>query len=274
MILTRCPACGTRFRVTPEQLRAREGRVRCGRCRAAFNALEALDEAARAVPLPTATEQEPPAAASAPVESLCETEHDAAGGVVFAARAIAAGEPETFAADAGIPSTSEPLPRRRHAWLRAGSWSLAAVLLLALAIGQAGYFFRSELAVAVPSSKTWLEQACAALGCEVELPRRAELLSVEASDLRPHAGSKDQFALSATLRNRAPFAMEFPHLELTLTDTADRALARRVFPPREYLLAGENPSAGMPGQSSFQLSLAIEAASLGAAGYRLYVFYP
>ncbi|OIP10626.1 MAG: hypothetical protein AUK49_03620 [Betaproteobacteria bacterium CG2_30_68_42] len=246
--------------------------MRCGRCRAAFNALEALDEAARAVPLPTATEQEPPAAASAPVDSRPETESGSAA--AFAAQAIAAGEPHTFAADAGIPSTSEPLPRRRHAWLRAGSWSLAAVLLLALAIGQAGYFFRSELAVAVPSSKTWLEQACAALGCEVELPRRAELLSVEASDLRPHAGSKDQFALSATLRNRAPFAMEFPHLELTLTDTADRALARRVFPPREYLLAGENPSAGMPGQSSFQLSLAIEAASLGAAGYRLYVFYP
>lgn len=40
MILTRCPACGTTFRVLPEQLEARGGRVRCGHCRHAFHALE------------------------------------------------------------------------------------------------------------------------------------------------------------------------------------------------------------------------------------------
>ncbi len=44
MILARCPACSTTFRVRPEQLRARQGRVRCGQCNHAFNALEALVE--------------------------------------------------------------------------------------------------------------------------------------------------------------------------------------------------------------------------------------
>ena len=42
MILARCPACATTFRVRPEQLRARQGRVRCGHCQHAFNALETL----------------------------------------------------------------------------------------------------------------------------------------------------------------------------------------------------------------------------------------
>ncbi len=41
MILTRCPECGTMFRVRPEQLEARAGRVRCGQCQHAFNALDA-----------------------------------------------------------------------------------------------------------------------------------------------------------------------------------------------------------------------------------------
>jgi len=51
MILARCPACATTFRVRPEQLRARQGRVRCGQCNHAFNALETLvDE--NAVPIP------------------------------------------------------------------------------------------------------------------------------------------------------------------------------------------------------------------------------
>ncbi len=42
MILARCPECSTTFRVRPEQLRARQGRVRCGQCQHAFNALETL----------------------------------------------------------------------------------------------------------------------------------------------------------------------------------------------------------------------------------------
>lgn len=42
MILARCPACSTTFRVRPEQLNARQGRVRCGQCNHAFNALESV----------------------------------------------------------------------------------------------------------------------------------------------------------------------------------------------------------------------------------------
>jgi len=44
MILARCPACSTTFRVRPEQLNARQGRVRCGQCNHAFNALESTVE--------------------------------------------------------------------------------------------------------------------------------------------------------------------------------------------------------------------------------------
>ena len=44
MILARCPECSTTFRVLPEQLRVRQGRVRCGQCNHAFNALETLVE--------------------------------------------------------------------------------------------------------------------------------------------------------------------------------------------------------------------------------------
>ena len=39
---TRCPDCQTTFRVTPEQLKARAGKVRCGQCQHVFNALDSL----------------------------------------------------------------------------------------------------------------------------------------------------------------------------------------------------------------------------------------
>lgn len=41
---TRCPECQTTFRVTPDQLRARAGKVRCGQCQVVFNALDSLIE--------------------------------------------------------------------------------------------------------------------------------------------------------------------------------------------------------------------------------------
>lgn len=44
MMLTRCPLCATAFRVTPEQLRVRNGQVRCGHCHGVFNALDFLEE--------------------------------------------------------------------------------------------------------------------------------------------------------------------------------------------------------------------------------------
>lgn len=53
-MLTCCPACTTSFRVTPEQLKVRAGKVRCGKCQTVFNALDSLVE-------------QPPEAATAPV---------------------------------------------------------------------------------------------------------------------------------------------------------------------------------------------------------------
>lgn len=41
-IVTQCPGCGTRFRVTPPQLQAQHGMVRCGRCAKVFDGLKTL----------------------------------------------------------------------------------------------------------------------------------------------------------------------------------------------------------------------------------------
>ena len=41
-LATRCPSCGTVFRVVQDQLRVSEGWVRCGRCNGVFNAAEVM----------------------------------------------------------------------------------------------------------------------------------------------------------------------------------------------------------------------------------------
>jgi predicted Zn finger-like uncharacterized protein len=47
-LATRCPACGTVFRVVDDQLRVSDGWVRCGRCSEVFNAVEHIVDAATA----------------------------------------------------------------------------------------------------------------------------------------------------------------------------------------------------------------------------------
>ena len=49
LMRTRCPECGTVFRVTSEQLRRKAGKVRCGQCQAVFNAFDEqlIDELTR-----------------------------------------------------------------------------------------------------------------------------------------------------------------------------------------------------------------------------------
>jgi len=47
---TQCPACSTCFRITPEQLQAAGGKVRCGECRTVFHAPDFLTDTLPAAP--------------------------------------------------------------------------------------------------------------------------------------------------------------------------------------------------------------------------------
>src|SRR4051812_10548413 len=64
-LITRCPSCATTFRVSPAQLSARGGRVRCGKCDAAFDGVANLlaDEAAARLSEAASTAFEAPEAA-------------------------------------------------------------------------------------------------------------------------------------------------------------------------------------------------------------------
>lgn len=53
-LITRCPACGTMFKVVPDQLRISEGWVRCGHCTEVFDASANLQAEASAEPMPPA----------------------------------------------------------------------------------------------------------------------------------------------------------------------------------------------------------------------------
>ena len=72
-LATRCPACGTTFRVVQDQLKVSEGWVRCGRCNEVFNAIEGLfdlDRDGAPAPAASATKDRPAAGGGAVVRDV------------------------------------------------------------------------------------------------------------------------------------------------------------------------------------------------------------
>jgi predicted Zn finger-like uncharacterized protein len=143
------------------------------------------------------------------------------------------------------------------------------VALVALVI-QGTYWFRSELAARAPGLRPLLTAACRPLGCTVSLPRQAELITIESSDLQSDG---DYLVLVAILRNRATFTQAFPEIELTLTDPREQPVVRRVLRPPDYLDPSARIDAGAAPGAEVLARVYIDASKVNASGYRVLVFY-
>lgn len=214
---------------------------------------------------PEAPPDEPRIEAAAPVERDGE-EPFAIGSAAEPEEIFSAVESDSEALDRHY---GRPPPERKSRWLA----GLVAGLLLGTLAAQSIYLFRGEIARDWPALRPALVAACAPLNCVVPLPQVAAALSVEASDLQAEPGRPGHYTLHATLRNRAPHPQAFPHLELTLLDGREQALARKVFTPQEWT-PDANHGEGFAAASELAVVLPLEAANVSPAGYRIYVFYP
>jgi predicted Zn finger-like uncharacterized protein len=157
--------------------------------------------------------------------------------------------------------------------LRIGMAIVLPFLLIA-ALAQSAYTFRDRLAAWFPQTKPLLSQACAYIGCQIGLPMQIESVSIESSELQALAANQNTFSLVALLRNRGETVQAWPSIELTLNDTNEKALARRIIMPRDYLPSPQEINKGFAPKSEQSIKLFFELAQLKAAGYRVYLFYP
>jgi hypothetical protein len=139
---------------------------------------------------------------------------------------------------------------------------------------QAAYAFRTEMMVLLPQTHSYYMRLCQSLGCVIGLPKLSNYLHIEASDLKavdPLHPNEIQLLLS--VRNRAPIDLAYPAFELTLTNSLEQAIARRVFLPAEYLPPTAQ-SGGLMAGTELPIRLYLDTGALRAIGYRLYLFYP
>lgn len=320
---TRCTACGTVFRVVPDQLRVSEGWVRCGRCSEVFNAAEALldldtgtprgtpADAQRAMvkfgaartgspPPPAAPppaladfglkppprrERELPAPAPEPEPESVPTMDEAVSRFLAdaadpppAPRADSAGddfsaEPRNEPARAGGTKPSflrqaERAARWRQPRVRAALAATVVLGVVGLAV-QLGLEYRDLVAARFPTLRPVLQAVCEPLGCRIGPAHVIDSLVVESSGL-VRVEKSSVYRLSVALRNRAALEVALPALELALTDSQGKLVARRVLSASELGVNTTTLGAGR----ELQLQATLQAATAPVAGYTIELFYP
>lgn len=172
------------------------------------------------------------------------------------------------------PEPSFVRAARRHAFWRrppvrlallAGAALLASALLAQIALQQ-----RNFLAAAQPAWRPVLGALCAPLQCSIGAYRDIAAVAIDSSSFNKARGNSYQLAL--TLTNRSGLAVELPAVELTLTDTNDQPVVRRVLAPKDLHAPATLQKRGeWSGTVQVQLALADSAR---IAGYRVLAFYP
>lgn len=311
-LATKCPQCGSLFRVVADQLKLRGGLVRCGQCHSVFDAIGSLTYLDDSVVAPMRTaKEEAPAARPAPEPGTDEapaTRHAIGRSTTLRISPVPPAtlvrpieSPEAGQDEKPVDEAVEPIvvlpvatddeardteeaerspsftrPKRR----KRGGFSVVygggVALLALLAVIQLAVIFRGQLLIHWPQARPVLAELCGVFRCTVSWPMQADRLAVIGTELQAIQGT-DALELGALIRNRAEFTQALPAIEVTLTDARNRPLARKVFTPADYLSSAGEPTTrlqeGLAPGGDLAIRIYFEARGLSPAGFLVYPFY-
>ena len=170
---------------------------------------------------------------------------------------------------------SPPSANPPQSGLRRFVLSLVALALFAVLAVQVAMLERDRLAAMFPQFKPALMLMCEKLGCKVASLRQIESVVIDSSSFNRSKG--DTYRLNIGLRNTASVDVALPSVELTLTDSQDQALVRRVLSAAELVKPGSTESvlaAGAEWQGQATITVRLAANAERFTGYRVLAFYP
>lgn len=148
------------------------------------------------------------------------------------------------------------------------------IFLAILATLQTLFFMRADLAKQWPAFKPALTHACQFLGCKLPLPQKVELLAIDDTELVKDETHEGIVKFNSLIINNAPYAQDFPSIELTLTDAQDLPLIRRKITPKEYLKGSKaNLDDGFTANDEVHVILNLKVADQPVTGFRAYLVY-
>ena len=163
-------------------------------------------------------------------------------------------------------------PATGSGMLMRAAWAcLSWVLVLGLA-GQIVLQERDRIAAFEPDLQPWLQVICDRLNCKLSPWRKIEMIVIDSAAFT--RVRDDSYRLSLTLKNTATVPVGMPVLELTLTDTLDQPVVRRVLSRPEIDSRSDAIAAGV----EFPVVVTMTVNPAGGvdriAGYRVLAFYP
>jgi predicted Zn finger-like uncharacterized protein len=267
--ITVCPQCNTHFKITQAQSESHQGMVRCGHCKNVFNAMDNSYSQPEQLDLPLMLDDIADVTALHPVYTPSVTLQKEGLSSLSPEAAARMANDFSHLADVYV-SPQKPPPSAQHTRL----WTFGVLLITFILSVQLVYFFRVDIATQFPAIKPAISLICAELHCTLPLPQKIELLSIESSELEAAPALANIITLHALIRSRAPYAMSYPNIELTLTDIQDNLLVRRNFTPLDYLQNKDDTLRGFPPNREVSLKLHLNTTDLKPAGYKLFLFYP
>lgn len=275
---TSCPECATILAVSAAQLKARDGKVRCGVCHTVFNAYDYAVNAERPqspeVPIvqAAATQYREPNRTSAYRDGpVYQDDH-----YIEDSRAYAPYGPATEGAIYNdYDDDYEAVTTKR----RGGGIVLffVTLILLLVLIAQTLIVFRNQIVRLVPSSHPLLLQLCSIAKCELGGTPSIEQLSLQdvslnvRSDVAPRS-AQTALRLQATLINQSNRPVNWPSLVLSLKDERGQVDRLRIISPSEYVTAALRTQP-MGAQMQYPITLNLTLAGAMATAYELTPYY-
>lgn len=267
---THCPECDTVLSVTPEQLKARGGKVRCGVCHTVFNALD------------YAVSQQSSSRYAVRHEHKHEYEHELYHDNAYDDR-VYRDEPyirDSLDDDRVLhDDVDEDYYVRSNSRRRIGGvfWVLAVFILLLALVLQGAVVFRNQIAHYFPSSRAVLIQLCSVARCELGGTRSIEQFVLKNVSLNirrdvPADSTKTALVLQATLVNKENIPAEWPSLVLSLKNERGQLDRQRIIEPEEYVVS-ELRMRPMVALSEYDIRLHLNLLGTMATAYELKPYY-
>ena len=174
------------------------------------------------------------------------------------------------------PDSADDLPDQRKPalWKKPAAQIGLSLCVLAFVLGllvQITFQERDRISAFKPGLKPWLTSLCASLGCKISPLRLVDSISIDSSALTRLRG--DTYRINLVVKNTGVVELAMPAIELTLTNSLDQPLVRRVLRPEEFA-SQLTLGAAVELPAAFTFSIKTTEASERMTGYRLIAFYP
>ena len=140
--------------------------------------------------------------------------------------------------------------------------------MVTLLAGQWVYFYRDQLA----RDRQWapyVQIFCQTLRCTITPRHDVGLVQLTDTRVTPHPKFDKALRVRATLINRAKYTQPYPLMEVTLTNTEGKVLARKRFSAREYLKNTKQLDAGLTPNVARKAQMEITSPKAAADGYEI-----